>query len=43
VPFDAGLVFLDENSGTVTNGGLTIEEGTVANHTPYRTNVDITF
>jgi hypothetical protein len=43
VPFDAGLVFLDENSGTVTNGGLTIEEGTVNNHTPYRTNVDITF
>ena len=43
VPFDAGLVFLDENSGTVTNGGLTIEEGTVYNHTPYRTNVDITF
>ena len=43
VPFDAGLVFLDENSGTVTNGGLTIEEGTVSPHTPYRTNVDITF
>jgi hypothetical protein len=43
VPFDEGLVFLDENSGIVTNGGLTIEEGTASNHTPYRTNVDITF
>lgn len=37
------LVFIDENTATLSNGDLTVNEGSVNNHTPCRTGTNITW